>query len=574
MLTKISSPVLSRTTNYLYIHFIFVVIMLLSCALLTSTAVASDNESDNKHHDDSSSDEARRAHATITEYKGPQTCVGCHEPQALEVHGSVHYQQTGMTSNVTNIAGTAGKSEDAFNTYCGSIRTSPLFTCAGCHVGNGRPPQPEATQAQLNNIDCLMCHQDDYARVGAPPFQPWEVVGEDGQPATIFIPFEETFRFIPNESKMTISILEAARTVHPTTRKTCLRCHAGASGSDGGKRGDISSVTVDPPKSSDIHMSPHGEDLKCANCHDAGKHRVFGRGLDLRPNDHPDMLTCASCHSEQPHSEGSRRVSTLDTHANRVACQTCHIPKFAKDISTELVRDWTHPHFSSTACGGRGGWVPNEVRASNVIPSYRWFDGTSQVYILGQVPPENEDGEKAFGIPNGNVNTDNAKIYPMKEHRSLSAQHDASGVMIPHSTFTFFTTSSFDEAVRVGMEEEGLTGSYTLVNVHTFQTINHGVEDDNNALSCAECHASYSTGSPPRIDLQGELGYELKGPKEQVCTQCHGREDDEGFVKVHNEHVTEEHIECASCHNFSRPERNLTGYTGHDSEHASREREH
>ena len=569
MKNKILHPFVTREINFTFIILIFTI--LFSCSLFMSSALAS--EKDRHGGTNTISDEARRAHASITEYKGPETCVGCHESEALEMHSSVHYQQSGMTPNVSNISGNAGKSEDAFNTYCGSIRTSPLFTCAGCHVGNGRPPEPEATQAQLNNIDCLMCHQDDYARVGAPPFQPWEVVGENGQPTTIFIPFEETFQFIPDESKMSISILEAARTVHPTTRKTCLRCHAGASGSDGGKRGDISSVTVDPPKSSDIHMSSHGEDLKCANCHDAGNHRVFGRGLDLRPNDHATMLTCSRCHSEQPHAEDSR-VSILDTHANRVACQTCHIPKFAKDISTELVRDWTHPHFSAKACGGRGGWVPDEVRASNVIPSYRWFDGTSQVYVLGQVPPVNEDGEKAFGIPNGDVDSDNAKIYPMKEHRSLSAQHDASGVMIPHSTFTFFTTSSFDEAVRVGMEQEGLTGSYTLVDVHTFQTINHGVEDDDNALSCAECHSSLSAGSATRMDLQGKLGYELKGPSEQVCTQCHEREDNEGFVKIHKEHVTEKRIQCSSCHYFSRPERNLTVYTEKDSKSEYARSEH
>lgn len=199
---------------------------------------------------------AVRAHSEITEYNGPETCVACHETEAQQVHASVHYQQSGMTPNVTNIEGPAGKGNGAFNTYCGSIRTSPFFTCAGCHVGNGLPPSTEMTTEQLNNIDCLMCHQDDYARVGAPPYEDVVVTGADGTPTTISIPVEETFRFMPDESKMTISIVEAARTVHPTTRKTCLRCHAGASGSDGGKRGDMSTVTINPPRHSDIHMSP------------------------------------------------------------------------------------------------------------------------------------------------------------------------------------------------------------------------------------------------------------------------------------------------------------------------------
>jgi len=529
----------------------------LSVTLGTGTARASpdDNESS---LDRSASSEALEAHAQIIRYNGPETCVACHQAEAQQVHSSVHYQQTGMTPNVTNISDTAGKSEDAFNTYCGSIRTSPFFTCAGCHVGNGLPPAPEQSAEQLNNVDCLMCHQDDYARIGAPPYEDVEVIGANGQPTTISIPVPETFRFMPDTSSMTISVLEAARTVHPTTRKTCLRCHAGASGSDGGKRGDLSSVTVDPPKSSDIHMSSHGEDLVCAECHDAGNHRVFGRVLDLRPNDVPDRLTCARCHSDSPHGDfDPTQDDSLDRHATRVACQTCHIPTFAKDISTEMVRDWTEPHFSAGACGGRGGWVPNEVRESNVVPSYQWFDGTSQVYVLGQVPTENENGEKAFGVPNGAVDSADAKIYPMKEHLSVAAQHDATGLMIPHSTFTFFTQNSFDEAVRVGMEEEGLEGTYTLVDVHTYQTINHGVEDDGDALVCDQCHGSLGNLAATRLDLQGELGYEMKNTMEQVCTQCHELEQSEGFEENHKKHVADENIDCSACHNFSRQERGL-----------------
>lgn len=496
---------------------------------------------------------AVRAHSEITDYIGPETCVACHETEAQQVHASVHYQQSGMTPNVTNIEGPAGKGNGAFNTYCGSIRTSPFFTCAGCHVGNGLPPTSEMTTEQLNNIDCLMCHQDDYARVGAPPYEDVVVTGADGTPTTISIPVEETFRFMPDESKMTISIVEAARTVHPTTRKTCLRCHAGASGSDGGKRGDMSTVTINPPRHSDIHMSPDGHDIVCADCHDAGNHRFDGRGLDLRPNDTANALNCTKCHNEAPHKQAN-----LDQHTDHIACQTCHIPSYAKDISTEMVRDWTLPHFSEKACGGRGGWLPNEERESNVIPVYRWFDGTSKVYNLGQIPTENAAGEKEFGVPNGDVTAQASKIYPMKEHRSVSAQHDASGLMIPHSTFEFFTTSSFDQAVEEGMLREGLQGSYTLAPVHTYQTINHGVEDSSSALQCNECHDGLEgLSGVTRMDLQAELGYELKASRDQLCTECHEEKEPKSFEIIHNKHVKDKKIDCGLCHNFSRPERGL-----------------
>ncbi len=62
------------------------------------------------------------------------------------------------------------------------------------------------------------------------------------------------------------------------------------------------------------------------------------------------------------------------------------------------------------------------------------------------------------------------------------------------------------------------------------------------------------------MDLVGELGYGLKGPRSTVCTQCHGREDEEegsGYRWIHSEHVSEKHFDCSWCHGFSRPERGL-----------------
>lgn len=505
---------------------------------------------------------ASAGHDSITSYDGPATCVACHRTEAEEMHGSVHYQMSGPTPNVTNILGTAGKNDGAFNTYCGTIETSRWATCAGCHAGYGQRPLPDATTEQLNNIDCLMCHQDEYARIAAGPYEFLPAVDENGQPRTIRVPIEDEngFFFMPDEDKMAITPLEAARTVHATTRTTCLRCHAGASGSDGGKRGDLSSVTANPPLSSDVHMSPDGEDFACSVCHDAGGHLVRGRGLDLRPNDVAERFTCESCHTDRPHGDydpvrGERR----DVHAAKVACQSCHIPTFAKDISTEMERDWLHPFYSPTACGGQGGWKPEEIRKSNVVPTYEWFDGTSEVYKLGQVPTQNAAGEYALGVPLGNVSTPDAKLYPMKEHLSITALHNSSGQLIPHSTFTFFTTGDFDLAVQEGMNQVGMNGSYSIVPVHTYQTINHGVEVKDNALQCGDCHhEDRYDGGPPRLDLQADLGYALKGPETQVCSQCHESENPEGFDETHKEHVREKQFDCSWCHTFTRPDRNLT----------------
>jgi uncharacterized CHY-type Zn-finger protein len=169
------------------------------------------------------------------------------------------------------------------------------------------------------------------------------------------------------------------------------------------------------------------------------------------------------------------------------------------------------------------------------------------------------NGVYSFGLPNGGVNTPGAYIYPMKEHFSNTAMHDSTGQVIPHSTFNYFVTGDFNESVKEGQNQYGLTGAWSLVDVHTYQTLNHGIEPASRALSCGECHADLSNNSSAvRMDLKGQLGYELKGSKAVVCSQCHELEEDKGFVEIHEEHVSEEKIACSQCHNFTRPPRNAS----------------
>ncbi len=458
------------------------------------------------------------------------------------MHGSVHYQQGGAFPNVTNIPldfASAGERPaqaagdlvaTGINTYCGTHENSPRFTCAGCHVGNGRFPMaqsefealdPASAEAhvQLANIDCLMCHQEAYKR-----FPDWTASGEgfedfellnlvelpDGSleqsngaelPRTGFSgiptvnPISMDFQFLPAGSDtlpaevpmapMAFTTLEAAQNVHATTRQSCLNCHAGAAGGDGTKRGDLSKENADPSLAIDMHMSSAGQNLSCADCHsetlaDGTGHRLRGRGVDLRPNDVPERFTCdtGGCHSDRPHGDFSNREgSSRDKHAMKVACQTCHIPSYAKAaVGTEVARDWQDPHPSAAACNGRGGWLPREDKdglgSASLTPSYAWFDGTSEVYYLGEpldgVPTIPLDanvaasfvgnfnaGDPAYviGMPNGDVTSTSlgTKIYPMKEHWGKLARNDVDNTLVGHSTFEFFRTGSFCRAVAVGL---------------------------------------------------------------------------------------------------------------------------
>lgn len=97
----------------------------------------------------------------------------------------------------------------------------------------------------------------------------------------------------------------------------------------------------------------------------------------------------------------------------------------------------------------------------------------------------------------------------------------------------------------------GLSGSYTWVTTKAEQLITHGVEPKYNALSCDTCHQGAE-----RLDLQA-LGYTLKGPQSQVCTQCHQDQQPKPFYDMHDKHMTDKNYDCSWCHTFSRPERGL-----------------
>jgi hypothetical protein len=289
-----------------------------------------------------------------------------------------------------------------------------------------------------------------------------------------------------------------------------------------------------------------------------------------------------------------------------VACQTCHIPKYAKaGVGTEVARDWQDPHPSDSACNGRGGWLPREDKGFNLTPSYTWFDGKSEVYYLGEplsgVPtiPLAANvassfgfaaGEPAYvlGVPTAILNASGAidpklgaknaaaKIYPMKEHWGKLASNGET--LIGHSTFEFFRTGSFCRAVAVGLgidevnQEKssvcaGLPGSTEMpsgteaVAVHTFQTVNHGVEPKANALgangTCGTCHdvAAFTTGKPLRMYLERDMGYAVtragittgtNGNYSCSVSGCHGTKTG-NFTRIH-ELSKHRNAGCTACH--------------------------
>lgn len=459
-------------------------------------------------------------------WRGPGTCVACHVDEAADVHASVMYQWQGEAPLMTQGDSRQGKDLGGVNSYCVHILGN-WNGCGSCHIGLGARPEAEPTHEQLTDIDCLLCHQQEYRRR-----------------------LEGDVR-VPDIDTMAISMDEAVRTVHRPVRANCLQCHAKSGGGDAVKRGDLALAqgeTTD--RDFDIHMSVTGADLLCQDCHRFSDHRFEGKGSDLRPSDTATTVECSRCHADKTSVWGHGDLE-IGRHVDRVACQTCHIPFYAKNAADTLASEATETHRTWLDTAGTVAPIhPASEKANDLVPVCRHWNGTSRNALLElPVAMDPATGRYPTSLPVGGVDDPDAKLYAFKHKTAVQPMDRSTRKLIALDTSVFFTTGDADEAVRMGLANMGLDPATEVewVETETYQMLNHQVGDEDTALECEDCHESTA-----RMDLKGRLGYQLKGPEAAVCTQCHGLEDEDDFYEVHEEHVEERGYDCSRCHDFSR----------------------
>ena len=460
----------------------------------------------------------------------PGNCLTCHWAEAVEMSSSTHYQWTGDAPDMANRPDILqGKLTNAVNSYCINIK-GDWQVCGTCHVGRGK--RPDDTTAGPENIDCLVCHNREYAaaRTRLP----------DGSMGVV------------NPSD------DMVQNIQKPTRANCLMCHAKAGGGDGVKRGDFSLATITNSDAHfDVHMNTSGSDLACQQCHVFEAHRVIGKGSDLRPTD--DILrgsevACVTCHTGKDTLTGHDNPS-IGTHVARVACQTCHIPTYAK-VPTEVHRDWRAHEDMSPADGITGPGHPFTVMKSNLEPEYKFWNRLSDNYLLGDdasITYDSSLNTYPTSRPLGDIQ--DGKLYPFKYKTATQPKTVADNRLIALDTLEYLKGSgNVKTAIEKGLVNMGYpaTEPYEWVDTDTFQLLNHGVSPASEALRCSSCH-----GNTERMDLQGELGYGLKDDARTVCSQCHGPKEQKPFTTIHDIHVRDRRFDCSRCHTFSRPERNL-----------------
>lgn len=422
----------------------------------------------------------------VQRFEGTQTCLACHEEQAKHVFGSIHYQWKAPAPNLVNAgAGKLGKINST-NDFC----TNPSFQwigiltnaqgkvigngCSKCHAGLGLKPTETMSAAQLENVDCLICHASNYRR---------EVVKkEDGSLA--WMPVAR------NNAELMANI---AQNVAKPTNLNCLACHVGSGGGLNFKRGDLETAHLKPTRDFDVHM---GSGMQCIQCHKFREHKVEGAGTQMSGMDWPSneqRPQCEACHRAAPHAN-----PRLNQHAAAVACATCHIPTIAKRDATDLRRDWS----KAEEVKGEGRFEPHIEFGKDVKPVYAWWNGRGTVALLNQPVKE----KVSMYRPQGSIADPAAKIAPFKYHTARLPVDKSTGLMVPVQVGPTFRTGNTMASALGGAKaflgKELTANDIEYVEAERFMGVFHEVVPKAQALKCDDCHGANAT----RMDWKA-LGY-------------------------------------------------------------------
>ena len=439
---------------------------------------------------------------------GPEVtkaCLACHNTAGHQVMKSIHWT---WEANSPTTGKKLGK-KWAANNFCGSIISNET-RCTSCHAGYGWKDKDYDFTDQ-NNVDCLACHDTTgtYKKFGTdaghPLYADREFEPMEGPPG------KKQFK-APDLSKI-------AQHVGQPGRGNCGACHFNGGGGDAVKHGDLDSSLKNPSRELDVHMAKDGANMVCSDCHTFNAHQPSGsryaatskdkHGLDLPKDDH-NHATCESCHGFTPHKEAK-----INNHTNKVACQTCHIPEFARGgIATKTLWDWStagkmdangkplfikddHGHLKYSAAKGDFAY------GENVRPEYKWYNGVvHQIAITDKLDGLlDAKGVLELNRVEGSAKDPNARIWPFKVMHGKQPYDTGNNTLVVNHVYGDDDTSlwknyDYNKSIKAGMEYAGLpySGQFGFIETRMNWFITHMVAPKEKAVPCQECHTRAADG--------------------------------------------------------------------------------
>ena len=458
---------------------------------------------------------------------GPEVtkaCLECHTEAAKQLHKTKHWTWDYINPDTNQHLG----KNNVINNFCTSVPSNYSF-CTACHIGYGWKDDTFDFTAE-ENVDCVVCHDTTGKYKKLPG-----LAGHPNYDTKEWPPHSGNFR-PPTD------LTAIAQSVGKTSRQTCGGCHFRGGGGDAVKHGDLDSSLEEPAKYLDVHMDAKGLDFSCSKCHTTDSHEVAGsRYQPTAIDDNGPLIrgsveernpaTCAACHGNQPHPLAMDR---LNQHTDKLACQTCHIPAYARGNKiSKMTWDWStagklDEKGKRIQVRGSDGKVTYDSKKGDftydryVIPEYQWFNGNVNWTLRG----DKVTGDEVVKINEfmGSADDGKSRIWPIRVFRGKQMfDKDNQSLVVTNLAgdpdAAFWKNYDMQKAVESGMKSVGAEYSGNLGYVATEMSwpITHMVAPKEDALKCEQCHRENgrlagvagiympATNSMPLLDKLGLL---------------------------------------------------------------------
>jgi len=401
-----------------------------------------------------------------------EACLSCHTERGKELLESTHFKWEREAFIPGKGVVYIGK-KNLLNNFCTGIGASE-GTCNRCHVGYGYADKTFDFHDE-RNIDCLACHDNSGLYKKAP--------GAAGYPAS-------------GENAPDYAAI--SHHIGTPNKQNCGTCHFHSAGGNNVKHGQLEEALLNTTKDVDVHMAKDGLDMNCVDCHSAENHVMKGRYYGVASNDY-NRASCTDCHDKRPHKN-----EMINEHTIKVACQTCHIPEYAKVNATKMYWDWStacdlkegNPYYELDSMGNKSylSIKGSFVWQKNVKPDYRFFNGTADHYLLTDII---DTIPVQINTLFGSYSDKKAKIWPVKIHKGKQPYDTEQKRLLQAKLWdkekgkgALWVDFDWASSLKAGMEYVGLpySGQYDFVETEMYLPLSHMVSPANKSVSCQECH--------------------------------------------------------------------------------------
>ena len=486
-----------------FIKFIFVIVIPISLVFLIALTYDSDYDNDYfpTSQIESSKDEIPVDHSKFEilqqEFEKPQdvteACLSCHNGRGDEFMKSEHWNWHKMDTVAGKGMQDLGK-KNVLNNFCIGINSNEKL-CSLCHAGYGYGDKNFDFHNQ-NNIDCLICH-DESGKY------------KKSKPGT----GPHTGSGLPNPK---VDLTQVAQHIGTPQNENCGSCHYKGGGGNNVKHGDLEKALNECTAEVDVHMATDKQNMSCVDCHETHNHDISGKLYTVSTSP-KNQVTCAQCHTETPHQS-----KLLNNHYKQVACQTCHIPTYAKVNPTLVNWDWStagkmkdgedYTEWSKDKHTKYSSKHGTQIYGKNLEPEYVWFNGYAELTTLDTKIDTSISTlvlNKLEGSYLDNVkpkdSLSRSKIWPVKVMRGKQIYDPVNLTLIqpktvgPKGSGAYWKDFDWNASATAGMAyvNKPYSGEYGFISTESYWPLNHMVSSSEEALSCTECHSKDGRLSSP-----------------------------------------------------------------------------